>query len=717
MICPSCRATNDEAAETCFQCGMGLRVLTKGSVVAGRYEIQQVLGRGGMGLVFKAWDRALEETVALKVLRGPAAASPDAATRFRHEIKLARKVRHRNVCGIHEYGQEGPLQYIAMEFVEGVDLRKVLQERGVLPADEAFDVAIQLTRGIQAIHMEGIVHRDLKTANIMRDRSGVVRLMDFGIAKRFEGESVTQVTGIGTAVGTPEYMSPEQVRGEPLDARSDLYALGIVIYELFTGRRPFEGDTPLAMLMKHLQAPPPLEGPGAERLPRPLIPVLRRVLAKDREERFASAAELQQALRAARAEVFPGRFAASGAVPQAEEATLPRVGAGGTTARSPITRPFPASTFPPVANVAAETNVIPAPAGAHVEPAPARAGRRALFAGGLVVVAVAALVGTAQLMGWRLGLRSPQPTFAPSPVAGPASPASPEPSEAAPTVAPAPTPTASAASGPVPPPDTVPTGPTPPPAIDLARLDRLSERDPEAALDAALGIARVNPSLPGIHERVARYRSALVGRLVASGQAALRRAGVAESSEVYEEALRYFEKAITIDALDEAAQRGQTEALRALQSLRSRSGAVRFVQSETVFTPPPSPGPPPGLGPLPSGVVAKPANPPAPRAQLVIEMIPSQLRAKDEYTLRYSLFNQSATPLTIGSVSIRNRVGGAATGGAIEPRTRTASPQTRTLLVETGGTWRHDPTTQWTSTFTVVIEDGSVYVATLRAGD
>ena len=347
---------------------------------------------------------------------------------------------------------------------------------------------------------------------------------------------------------------------------------------------------------------------------------------------------------------------------------------------------------------------VTAPTRTRVEPATTPA--RALVAGGLATVAVVALGVTALLIGRRAGPVSPAPTSAASPAAGPASPAA---------VAPAPSPSTPRPLSPPSRQDTLPSSPTPLPPVDLTHLDRLGEQDPEAALAAALRIARENPSLPGVHERVVNYRSVFVGRLVASGRAALRRGAVGESPEIYEEALRFFEKAITIDALDGAAQRGQTEALRALESLKSRSAAVGFVRSETVFTPPASAKTPPGLGPLPPGVVAKPANPPAPRAQLVIEMIPSQLRAKDDYVLRYSLFNQSATPLTIGSVSIRNLVGGAATGGVVPPPTRTASPQTRTLLVETRGTWMHDRATEWTSTLTVVIEDGSVYAATLRS--
>jgi len=305
MICPHCRSDNDETATVCFTCGKVLRgtaSIRKGSVVAGRYEILETLGKGGMGMVYKAHDRTLDEEVALKLLRADIASDPDMASRFRREIKLARKVRHRNVCGIHEYGEDGPLRFIAMEFIAGVDLRQILKQRGAPPPDEGFEIAIQVGEGLQAIHDAGIIHRDLKTPNIMRDAKGVVRLMDFGIAKQAGTEATLGATAIGMIVGTPEYMSPEQARGEKVDFRSDIYALGIVAFEVFTGNVPFRGETPIATIFKHLQEPPPLEGIQAAGLPAPAVPVLRKALAKTADERYATASEMAEALKRARAE-------------------------------------------------------------------------------------------------------------------------------------------------------------------------------------------------------------------------------------------------------------------------------------------------------------------------------------------------------------------------------------------------------------------------------
>ena len=304
LICPACGVENNESADTCFDCGRALdMVIKRGSVIASRYEILSPLGKGGMGMVYKAHDRDLEETVAIKVLRPDVARSTEMARRFRSEIRLARKVRHRNVCGIHEYGQDGDLRFIAMEFIEGADLRQVLRATGSMAPLEALGVAIQLAEGLQAIHEVGIVHRDLKTPNIMRDAKGVIRLMDFGIAKEIDSDRSATATGM--ILGTPEYMSPEQARGQKIDTRSDIYALGIVIFELFTGNVPFRGATPVATILKHLQEPPPLEGPMVERIPQGVRDILRRALAKEPGQRHQTAEILAHELRQERTRLFP----------------------------------------------------------------------------------------------------------------------------------------------------------------------------------------------------------------------------------------------------------------------------------------------------------------------------------------------------------------------------------------------------------------------------
>jgi serine/threonine protein kinase len=322
MICPSCKALNEDAAEACFTCGRALTALTQGSVIDGRYEILSPLGKGGMGMVYKAHDRELEETVAIKVLRAEFANTGEMAKRFRHEVKQARKVSHRNVCRIHDYGEDGGVRFISMEYVEGTDIKQLARDKGgFLETEEAYDVAIQSADGLQAIHDVGIIHRDLKTSNIMKDLQGRVRLMDFGIAKIEGGDRSTGGGGLTTAgqiMGTPEYMSPEQCLGDKIDHRSDIYALGIAVYEIFTGTVPFRGDTPVAKLFKHIQDPVPFEGPVAARIPLAAVAVLRKALAKNRTDRFGTAAEMALALRQAQQQTrsgVPADAAPTGSVP------------------------------------------------------------------------------------------------------------------------------------------------------------------------------------------------------------------------------------------------------------------------------------------------------------------------------------------------------------------------------------------------------------------
>lgn len=296
MFCPFCHAENDDEAEACFTCGRALYALTQGILLAQRYEILSPLGSGGMGRVYKAHDQALDEYVAIKVLRSELVREPEMARRFLSEIKLARKVSHRNVCRIHEYGVDGGLAYISMEYVDGKNLREFLAERSLAP-EEALELAVQVAEGLQAVHDHGIVHRDFKASNIMIDRHGVVKLMDFGIAKSTSADSSFTTSSV---FGTPEYMSPEQAAGARVDPRSDLYSLGCVVYEAFTGAPPFRGATPLETMRLHEHEPPPLETAS---IPEPVRSILRQALAKDPARRFASAAEFNQALRRVRAEL------------------------------------------------------------------------------------------------------------------------------------------------------------------------------------------------------------------------------------------------------------------------------------------------------------------------------------------------------------------------------------------------------------------------------
>jgi serine/threonine-protein kinase len=297
VVCASCGAEMDNESLACFHCGTARRSapLKKGQVISDRYELTNLLGRGGMGTVYEAHDRSLDERVALKVLSEAARGSGDADRRFRDEIKLARKIRHPNVCGIHEYGKDQDVQYIVMEFVDGQDLKKYVRSRGKLTTDEALDLACQMGEGLQAIHDAGVVHRDLKLPNVMRDSNGRLRLMDFGIAK-FMGDATATATG--HIIGTPEYMSPEQVQGLRVDPRSDLYSLAVMTYELLTGRVPFKADTPLATIMLQVHEPPRLEDPT---IPLNIAPILSKALAKRPEDRYENVRAYVAALAAVRA--------------------------------------------------------------------------------------------------------------------------------------------------------------------------------------------------------------------------------------------------------------------------------------------------------------------------------------------------------------------------------------------------------------------------------
>jgi protein kinase-like protein len=297
MICPRCQASVETLERTCGACGGALPGIGPGSVVDSRYHVLEVLGTGGMGVVFKAQDEVLGEAVALKVLR---ADTETQASRFRSEIRLARKIHDKNVCAILGYGEDRGrgLLYICMELIDGVDLKRVLRDSGSMSWEDGYAVAFQVASGLKAIHEAGVIHRDLKPANIMRDAEGVVRVMDFGIAKAWHsGGDLTQT---GHVVGSPPYMSPEQIRDLELDPRSDLYSFGIVLFEVFTGRLPFVADTPVEVMMKHLKEPPPFEMDHGQ-IPAPLLPILRRALAKDPGGRYADAVQMRLALKGAQA--------------------------------------------------------------------------------------------------------------------------------------------------------------------------------------------------------------------------------------------------------------------------------------------------------------------------------------------------------------------------------------------------------------------------------
>ena len=210
--------------------------LEPGDVLGGRYEILQLLGEGGMGAVYKAMDRELDRPVALKLIRPQLAANPSILARFKQELLLAHQVTHKNVIRIYDLGDADGVKFITMEFVEGVDLRSLIQEKKKFSPEEAVEITQQICRALEATHAVGVIHRDLKPQNIMRDGTGRILLMDFGLARTIEGGGMTQT---GALVGTMEYMSPEQALAKNLDQRSDLFTLGLILYELLIGKTPY----------------------------------------------------------------------------------------------------------------------------------------------------------------------------------------------------------------------------------------------------------------------------------------------------------------------------------------------------------------------------------------------------------------------------------------------------------------------------------------------
>ena len=233
--------------------GVSATVEHAGTVLAGRYELLGLLGVGGMGAVYRAHDRELDEEVALKMLRPAFLASAGALARFRREVKIARRVTHRNVARTFDIGQDGTSRFLTMELIDGPSLGRRLEDGGALGVEEALRVAREICDGLEAAHAVGVVHRDLKPDNVLLADDRVV-VTDFGIARIDRGDGGATGAAI---VGTPAYMAPEQVLGQPADARADLYALGLVLFEMLVGRRAFDGDTPLGVAAARLVEPPP----------------------------------------------------------------------------------------------------------------------------------------------------------------------------------------------------------------------------------------------------------------------------------------------------------------------------------------------------------------------------------------------------------------------------------------------------------------------------
>jgi len=276
----------------------GLPAFSPGGVVAGRYHIIRLLGAGGMGAVYQAWDDTLGVSVALKVILPPDAAEDVQATesrerRFKRELLLARQVTHKNVVRIHDFGEVDGTPYISMPYVQGANLNAILSAEGRLPVERTLHLARQIAAGLTAAHEAGVVHRDLKPANIMIEGDDRALIMDFGIAR--STETTTMGTRTGGVVGTLEYMAPEQAQGQPVDQRCDVYAFGLIVFDMLTGGRR-AGASAVAALMERIQKPLPSLRSVNPSVPEPLAQIIDHCLQRDASERYQTSAELVAAL-------------------------------------------------------------------------------------------------------------------------------------------------------------------------------------------------------------------------------------------------------------------------------------------------------------------------------------------------------------------------------------------------------------------------------------
>src|SRR5579863_495944 len=265
-------------------------------VLGDRYQLQEPIGRGGMATIYRGRDRRMERVVAIKVLRDIYSTDAKFVTRFQREAKAASALQHPNIVQVYDYGQTDGNYFIVMELIEGTDLRRYLRSRGVLDTERAIIIAHDVALGLGAAHRRGIVHRDVKPQNVLVGRDGSIKLTNFGIASVYKDINAERLTTTGMTLGTVQYYAPEQAQGEIVSPAADVYALGIVMYEMLTGKPPFDGDTPVSVAVRHIQdlpEPPRKQNP---KIPPGLEALILRCLEKDPRDRYPDGDALADAL-------------------------------------------------------------------------------------------------------------------------------------------------------------------------------------------------------------------------------------------------------------------------------------------------------------------------------------------------------------------------------------------------------------------------------------
>ena len=291
-----------------------------GELIAGRYELEELVGSGGMSSVYRAHDKLLERTVALKILHEQFTRDDAYVERFRREARAVAQLAHPNIVTVIDRGEQDGRQFIVFEYVDGMNLKELLDQEGPFEPREAIELALQVARGLSFAHENGLVHRDVKPQNVLIDGDGRAKVTDFGIAHALDVDGMT-ITG--TIMGSSNYIAPEQARGEPVDEQSDIYSLGCVLYELLTGEVPFDGDNFVAVAMRHVNDPVPTVGEARPDVPPHLDWAIRCAMAKDNDDRFASMSEFAAELEACYAEL-DGAEGATVVVPPRRPARAPR---------------------------------------------------------------------------------------------------------------------------------------------------------------------------------------------------------------------------------------------------------------------------------------------------------------------------------------------------------------------------------------------------------